>query len=608
VPSLRDEQGYISPRSVSNWRKGASLPAEIEPILRALFGPVKGRHEARETLRAAFLQARAEMFDRAKRDPAGAQWVVQGDQFAIDRTARPTDQRAAADKVRQQLQLAIRATAAELAEAAQRLANSRAWVRLSPTAAAFRAVVEGDPLAMPDRLGEAYALLLRLGRFLETDIRVQRDPAAMDGPLDADIHGLLTDLVRTAAPWLRGFPTVAAWDDAAGKALVRADLFQPASDFTRIARRKQTISARDAAEIEILAEAADATDFQGQKAGSRAAGDVRNLMLAAAETVATFLSGAGAADLATRSLLVQRAGATLAEAEAAVEAFARTLPDDLRHALLALTKEGRRLDAAPPPALSAPPDPPVPQDVEHAARELILAGRAPPAAWRPSIRKLDFARTRLGSLNLLSGLTDLQSLYLRDTPVSDVEPLSGLTALQHLDLTGTPVSDVGPLSGLTDLQSLNLNETRVSDVGPLSGLTALQSLNLTGTRVSDVGPLPGLTALQHLYLGDTEVSDVGPLSGLTDLQDLYLRGTRVSDVGPLSGLTALQCLDLAGTRVSDVGPLSALTALQRLDLRRTRVDDVSPLAHLHDLEILKDEPARHQPSHPDLWTPRSRKP
>ena len=347
VPSSRANE-YVSPRSVSNWCKGKSLPEEIEPLLRALFGRGDRHAEARAALLEAFQAARSEKNDaviaRTKLDPAGARWVAQGEQLAIDRTARPADSDAAGDPLRQQLQTAVRNMAAELVEPARRLSNSRTWGRLCVTAESFRGVVDGDPLRMPERLGEAYALLLRLGRFLETDTRVQRDSGASDDPLDPDIHGLLTDLVRTAAPWLRGFPTVAAWDDEAGKALVRADLFQPAREFTRIAREQQAISERDAGEMELLAEAADTSDYQGQKAGNRAVGDAKNLMLAAAGVVATSLSGVVVPEFTTRSLLVQRARAMLATAKVQVEAFAATVPDDLSQALRALVKEGQGIN------------------------------------------------------------------------------------------------------------------------------------------------------------------------------------------------------------------------------------------------------------------------
>ena len=196
MPSSRDHAGdYVSPRSVSNWCKGTSLPDEIEPILRALFGPHFRQMAASEELRAAFIAARDEkiagLVARAQREPAGGNWVIDAErgQFVLDRSVRPTDRRAASDPLRQQLQRAIRERAAELREAAARLANSRIWGRLPVAAQRFGAIVEAEPATMPERLGEAYAEMLRLGRFLDTDRRVRDDPGASDDPLPPDVHG-----------------------------------------------------------------------------------------------------------------------------------------------------------------------------------------------------------------------------------------------------------------------------------------------------------------------------------------------------------------------------------------------------------------------------------
>jgi Leucine-rich repeat (LRR) protein len=608
------EDPNVSPRTVSNWCKGSALPGEIEPILRALFGHNRSERnaEARERLRKAFQAARAEktaaVITRAKPDPAGQMWVVEGDQLVIDRTGRLTDRRAAKDPLRQQLQVAVREFAASLADRAKRLSNSPLWGDLPATATAFHALVDVDPLWMPEQLGAAYARLLRLGRFLETDSRVRDDPVQEHDPLDPDIHGLLTDLVRTAAPWLRGFPTVAAWDDEAGKALVRAELFQPARDFTRIARRLQTIPEKDAAEMELLAEAADVDDFQGRKAGNRAVGGARNLMLATAMLVAAASLEPVGPDPRIRSVATRRAGMTLAEAEAEVEALGATLPGDLHTALRQLVAEGRRLMEAVLPITGHSVGAPVPEDVELQARAMILEGHAPPSAWQPFIRSLDLSltalkllvplaeltalrhldlrRTAVTDLAPLSGLAALQHLDLRDTEVKDLAPLSRLIALQHLDLRRTAVNDLSSLPGLTDLKHLDLLGTTVSDVAPLAGLNALQHLNLINTGVSDVAPLAGLTALQRLYLRHTQVKDVAPVSGLIGLRHLDLWGTGVSDLSPLSGLTALQHLDLWGTGVSDLSPLSGLTALQHLDLRHTGVSDLSSLFGLTALQHL----------------------
>jgi Leucine-rich repeat (LRR) protein len=521
----------------------------------------------------------------AKPDPAGPNWVVSGDQIVIDRGVRPSDRDAADDPVRQQFQTEIARLAGELVHPTTRLTNTRTWAALSTTAAAFRDTLSADPHTIPTRLGPAYAQLLRLGGFLETDIRVQNDHAAMDGPLDGDIHGLLTALVRTAAPWLRGFPTVEAWDDQAGKALLRPELFQSARDFVRIARDAQVISGPDAAEMAALGEAGGNAGYQQIKAGNRNNAGAMNLILS---TAMTFALGAVASDFATRSPLVQRAGAALANGAAAVEAFAATRSADLRQALLGLTREGRQGDEPAPAAIAPKIDPQVPEDVEEQATHMILAGHAPPEAWRPFILHLHFnGETALTDVAPLAGLMALQDLWLAGTQVSDVAPLAGLTALQNLRLNNTQVSDVAPLAGLTALQNLFLSRTQVSDVAPLAGLTALQNLYLDNTQVSDVAPLAGLTALQILFLGNTQVSDVAPMAGLTALQILFLSRTQVSDVAPLAGLTALQDLYLDGTQVSDVAPLASLTALKLLDLDNTQVSDVAPLAGLTALQILR---------------------
>jgi hypothetical protein len=565
--------------------------AYLAQLLAAMVGVINAGEYGRvivDTWRRRQLIEHSTAIASAEPDVAGSRWIAEDDQFAIDRTSGQTDVSAAANPLRQQLQIAICNAAVELADVAKRISNTGTWGRLSPTAKILHNLLAADPMTLPNHLGEAYAAMLRLGRFLETDIRVQHDGLSSDDPLDPDIHGLLSDVVQMAAPWLRGFPTVAAWDDESGKALVRADLFQPARNFIRIARTQHVISERDSSEIEMLAEAANIVDYQGQKAGNRAVGSAKNLLLVVAGTVATFLSGSVASDFATRSMLVQRAGATLAAAESEVEAFAATFPNDLRQALRALVKERQSFsNLAIDPARSGPLIPP---DIEKQARAMILDGIAPPAAWHPHIQRLDFSRSLLTSLSLLSNLTALRGLSLRNTKASDLSPISQLTTLHSLNLISTPVSDLSALSGLASMRSLYLRGTKVSDLSPLSNLRVLQNLNLINTLVGDLSPLSNLVTLQFLYLMNTHVSDASPLASLTALIALSLRDTKISDVSPLSGLVALQ--RLCRTSVSDVSPLAGLDALRILDLRDTKVRDLSSLSHLRDLKISTSDDLR----------------
>jgi len=373
VHSQRETNDFVSPRSVSNWRKAKSVPAAIDPILRALFGPGQRHAQARDELRTAFLAARAEKIGNARRNSAGPRWVASDDEFVIDSAATRSDETAALDPQRRLLQQAVSSIAAELASVAGRLSNSRTWGSLSGTADALHVASAADPIALTRRLGEAYPTLLRLGRFLETDIRIQRDPTSQDDPLDPDVQGLLTDLVRTAAPWLRGFPTVEAWDDAAGRYLLRVNLLSAARDFIRVARAKGAISETSASRMEWIEED-EHQGFQGQKANAWGVGGAQNLILATAEVMALFLSGALPSGAGSQSLLVERAAATLSEAGEQVEKFAETLPSDLGQALRELVKEAALSTQSSSPRATGES---VPPDVEEQAATMIL--RALPA-------------------------------------------------------------------------------------------------------------------------------------------------------------------------------------------------------------------------------------
>jgi hypothetical protein len=618
LPSPRERSdGRAAANTVSNWCKGTALPTEIEPLLRVLFGADRDKEaQAREALRAAFNAAVAErhgaVISGASPASAAVSWTVaaDNDRFVHDPAAEPSDEAAAAFPLQQQLQNAIRRMAAELAEMTavrrDRFGNYATWKRLPDVASAFHQLVEREPSEIPWHLGDAYGFMLELAGFLEADMRLQKDPMASDPPLDADIHRPLSTMVQTAAPWLRGYPTVARLDDEAGRLLARPQLFQNAQEFARVAQGRGVIGADDAGRIDALAQLARLSrDDLARKSGSHAVADVYNLMLAVAELAAAALAGALPA---ARAGLARRSGRALADAQQDVSALAEASQSDLRQALQALAAEGRQLEQSEPAVLREASDPPVPEDVEGRARDMILRGEAPPVHWRPAIRRLNFHETSLADFRPLTGLTGLQVLDLSRAAVGDLSALAGLTGLQTLDLSESTVSDLPALAGLTRLQALDLSNTQVSDLSVLAGLTGLQTLDLAGTQVSDLSPLAGLTGLQKLSLGSaqagslsmlaelaglrslflvaTEVSDLSVLAELTGLQSLSLFGTQVSDLSVLAGLTGLQSLSLISTQVSDLSMLVGLPGLQSLLIRQTPVSDLSALARLTGLQSL----------------------
>ncbi|NER93887.1 MAG: NACHT domain-containing protein [Symploca sp. SIO1B1] len=189
-------------------------------------------------------------------------------------------------------------------------------------------------------------------------------------------------------------------------------------------------------------------------------------------------------------------------------------------------------------------------------------------------------------------LSNLETLILERTQVTDISPLSGLTQLKALDLSQTQVTDISPLKDLTQLKLLDLSQTQVTDISPLKDLTQLKLLNLSQTQVTDISPLKDLTQLKLLNLSQTQVTDVSPLKSLTQLKLLNLSRTRVADISPLSGLTQLEVLYLPETQVTDVSPLKHLPSLKIYTKNDDKIEKwwvISIILVAQDLQYISDQ-------------------
>ncbi|MGI8978684.1 MAG: leucine-rich repeat domain-containing protein [Pirellulaceae bacterium] len=95
---------------------------------------------------------------------------------------------------------------------------------------------------------------------------------------------------------------------------------------------------------------------------------------------------------------------------------------------------------------------------------------------------------------------------------ADLRHLKAFPRLNHLVLKNCcQITDAGlaDLSGLANLQYLYLNDSPITDAGlvHLAGLTNLEELSLTHTQVTGLGlvQLSGLTELRFLYLYSTRI-------------------------------------------------------------------------------------------------------
>jgi len=118
--------------------------------------------------------------------------------------------------------------------------------------------------------------------------------------------------------------------------------------------------------------------------------------------------------------------------------------------------------------------------------------------------------------------------------------LSGLTELESLWLEFNDIADLSAISGLINLRRLELRSNGISNISALSGLTQLQWLVLHDNNVSDISAIAELTALETLDLGQNNIADIAALSGLTNLKELDLRGNLLNDASAGIHIAALE--------------------------------------------------------------------
>jgi hypothetical protein len=148
---------------------------------------------------------------------------------------------------------------------------------------------------------------------------------------------------------------------------------------------------------------------------------------------------------------------------------------------------------------------------------------APLAAFR-RMRDITLDDTNVSDLSPLAGMTDLATLSIDGGNVTDLTMIGALTKLTELNLTRLPrPSNYNALAKLTELKSLYLDHTPITDLSPVARLYHLQTLTLDWTQVTDLRPLAGLTTLSSvLDLRHTPVRDLTPLSALTSLRLLEI--------------------------------------------------------------------------------------
>ncbi len=283
--------------------------------------------------------------------PLGNRWTLRNDHFRIDPRGDESDIAAAREPVTRQLYQAIQRKAEAFAKLCAGGDDRHGWSGLEAAVARFHEEVSRDIDEIPEFIASVYDATVELGSFLDLDNAIRAAKNTNASPLDPEVRRAFSDLIRTAAPWVRGFPTARELDDQTGAFLARTDLFEPASRILAGASAQSLISDNDRDLILALLAAIEREGFVSHKAGVRGVQSVNNLTLKSLAFLAAFYSGAISSSYSNESPIIKKISAFLVAGEVQITKILADAPADVRLALKAALDDLKRrppVDIPPP--------------------------------------------------------------------------------------------------------------------------------------------------------------------------------------------------------------------------------------------------------------------
>lgn len=103
-----------------------------------------------------------------------------------------------------------------------------------------------------------------------------------------------------------------------------------------------------------------------------------------------------------------------------------------------------------------------------------------------------------GTVEMVATFSDLGDLTIYHSGITALGPLLELKALTVLDLTDNRVGSLEGVQGLSNLESLRVGDNPFTDLAPVEALRGLQHVELWGSGITDFTPLAALPTLQRV--------------------------------------------------------------------------------------------------------------
>ena len=181
-----------------------------------------------------------------------------------------------------------------------------------------------------------------------------------------------------------------------------------------------------------------------------------------------------------------------------------------------------------------------------------------PISEIPHLNMLSFEECNMTELNMLDGLTELESLWIEKCDVSKAGEIVNVKSLKELEIEDTLLAGNAEeleiiFENCPNIEELKLSseERNLNDLNFLRNAKNLEVLSVKNQSFTDYSAIAECLKLKNLSLSGCNISDVGMLTELNNLEYLNLDGTNVSEAKDILKLKNLKSLSVTNTPLAE---------------------------------------------------------
>lgn len=214
--------------------------------------------------------------------------------------------------------------------------------------------------------------------------------------------------------------------------------------------------------------------------------------------------------------------------------------------------------------------------------------------YAKDLRFINVFNNELESLDPLSDLSKIDTVYAASNEISDLSFVEKLANLKFLDLTGNQIATLTFIQDSVNLKTLKLGHNNISDISSLESLDNLEVLELYQNEIEDEDllSLSGLINLKKLELMTCNITDISPLASLTELTYFRIMNNSVEDISILQNMLEIEELNLKHNEISDISPLVSNSGLDEGDILDIRFNDLDLTEGSGDMQNIEELQSR----------------